>query len=150
MSQEVCVFGGIYFVCDFILNIVMNIIKHLPHSADFLKHIITGPLSFASDLLFILFVILLFRYVFTAKSLWFVQKIIDKFPKISVYLYYLGFVGYIVLIINALLFAFGYFLPLSENMQNIVAYCLIVVNICGLLLPLILGTYKIFSKPETK
>jgi hypothetical protein len=88
--------------------------------------------------------------LFTAKSLSFVQNIMTKYPKTSVYLYYFGYIGYIVLLLNALLLAPGFFMMLSENTQELLIWCIIIVNTCGLLLPLILASRDVFFKQVTK
>ena len=103
-------------------------------------------LDLISGLIFAVFVFLLLRYLFTAKSLSWIQKIINNFPKISIYLYYIGYVGYILLLLNALLLAPIYLSDLSEINQVIIAWIIIIMNIGGILLALILATRCLLQK----
>ena len=150
ISKEIYVFGGIYFVIDDIIYLVSTLLqsveKYLSQNHIGLISAMCNMLEWFSGLLLVAFFVLLLRYIFTSKSLSFVPKVISKYPKTSVYFYYFGMIGYIVLFLNVLLFAIGYFVPLSENIQNLLVLALIIVNICGLLFSIILPTYKVFMQ----
>lgn len=151
MNHEVYVFGGIYFAVDDILNLISSFLgfieKFLPEKSaiSFIQNEILERLL---GILFAVFFILLLRYIFIGKTLTFVHRVMEKFPKISIYLHYIGIIGYVLLVINALLIALLYFFRLNETAQQYVASLLIVVNIIGIILPLILATLKVFYGPD--
>ena len=64
-TKEICVLGGLYFVIGYIIDLVNGFASNL------------------SKISFILFVILFFMILF-GKKFAFLQKFINKFPKLSV------------------------------------------------------------------
>ncbi len=152
IDKEVCIFGGCYFASEYIIYIFTGflqfLIQHLPQNLNAIFIFLSDALTIFSGLMFVLFVVLLLRYLFTQKSLSIISKIHNKFPKISVYLYYLGYAGYILLALNVLLLIPLYAMNLSEIVQNIIVWTLTVINILGLLFPLVFASYKVFYKPK--
>ena len=74
----------------------------------------------------------------------FLQHFIDKFPKVSVYMYYIGFIGYIIFAVSVvvvLLINTGYF---SELDINCMLEFLGIFGIGGNIISLLLATYKVF------
>ena len=130
-TKEICVLGGLYFVIGYIIDLVNGFASNL------------------SMIFFILFVILFFMILF-GKKFAFLHKFINKFPKFSVYLYYIGFIGYILLVFNLLVLGPTEFISLSEVMQKYIAWGVATINIIGVLLALILATRNVFFKKKWK
>lgn len=153
IDKEVCIFGGCYFASEYIIYILtvflQFLIQHLPQNSNAIFIFLSNALAIFSGLMFALFVVFLLRYLFTQKSLSIIGKIYNKFPKTSVYLYYLGYAGYILLALNALLLIPLYTMNLSEIVQNIIVWILIIANILGLLLPLVFASYQVFYKHKS-
>ncbi len=84
------------------------------------------------------------------KKFAFLQKFINKFPKLSVYLYFIGFVGYILLVFNLLVLGPTEFISLSEVAQKYIAWGVETINIVGVLLALILATRSVFFEKKWK
>ena len=112
ISKEIYVFGGIYFVIDDIIYLVSTLLqsveKYLLQNHIGLISAMCNMLEWFSGLLLVAFFVLLLRYIFTSKSLSFVPKVISKYPKTSVYFYYFGMIGYIVLFLNVLILVPGF------------------------------------------
>lgn len=128
-TKEICVLGGLYFVIGYIIDLVNGFASNL------------------SKISFILFVILFFMILF-GKKFAFLQKFINKFPKLSVYLYYIGFVGYILFIFDLLVLGPTEFISLSEVAQKYIAWSVATINIVGVLLALILATRNVFLRKK--
>ena len=128
-TKEICVLGGLYFVIGYIIDLV------------------SGTASNLSMIFFILFVILFFMILF-GKKIAFLQKFINKFPKLSVYLYYIGFVGYILFIFDLLVLGPTEFISLSEVVQKYITWSVATINIVGVLLALILATRNVFLRKK--
>lgn len=128
-TKEICVLGGLYFVIGYIIDLVNGFASNL------------------SKISFILFVILFFMILF-GKKFAFLQKFINKFPKLSVYLYYIGFVGYILFIFDLLVLGPTEFISLSEVVQKYIAWSVATINIVGVLLALILATRNVFLRKK--
>ena len=109
--------------------------------------LVNGFASNLSMISFILFVILFFMILF-GKKFAFLQKFINKFPKLSVYLYYIGFVGYILFIFDLLVLGPTEFISLSEVVQKYIAWSVATINIGGVLLALILATRNVFLRKK--
>jgi len=130
-TKEICVLGGLYFAISYIIDLVDGFANNLSMIFD------------------ILFVILFFMILF-GKKFAFLQKFINKFPKFSVYLYYIGFIGYILLVFNLLVLGPTEFISLSEVVQKYIAWSVATINIVGVLLALILATRNVFFKKKWK
>ncbi len=130
-TKEICVLGGLYFVIGYIIDLVNGFASNL------------------STISFILFVILFFMILF-GKKIAFLQKFINKFPKLSVYLYYIGFVGYILFVFDLLVIGPTELISLSEVVQKYIAWGAAAINIAGVLLALILATRNVFFKKKLK
>ena len=128
-TKEICILGGLYFVIGYIIDLVNGFESNL------------------SKISFILFVILFFMILF-GKKIAFLQKFINKFPKLSVYLYYIGFVGYILFIFDLLVLGPTEFISLSEVVQKYIAWGVATINIVGVLLALILATRNVFLRKK--
>ncbi|MBO6288779.1 MAG: hypothetical protein J6N45_00445 [Alphaproteobacteria bacterium] len=128
-TKEICVLGGLYFVIGYIIDLVNGFASNL------------------SKISFILFVILFFMILF-GKKFAFLQKFINKFPKLSVYLYYIGFVGYILFIFDLLVLGPTEFISLSEVVQKYIAWSVATINIVGVLLALILATRNVLLRKK--
>lgn len=130
-AKEICVLGGLYFVIGYIIDLVDDFASNLSMIFD------------------ILFVILFFMILFGKKNV-FLQKFINKFPKLSVYLYYVGFVGYILFVFDLLVLGPTEFISLSDTVQKYIAWGVATINIVGVLLALILATRNVFFKKKWK
>ena len=130
-TKEICVLGGLYFVIGYIIDLV------------------SGTASNLSMIFDIIFAILFFMILFGKKNS-LLQEIINKFPKLSVYLYYIGFVGYILFVFDLLVLGPTEFISLSEVMQKYIAWGVATINIIGVLLALILATRNVFFKKKLK
>ncbi len=126
-TKEICILGGLYFVIGYIIDLVDGFASNLSMIFD------------------ILFVILFFMILF-GKKIALLQKFINKFPKLSVYLYYIGLVGYILFVFDLLVLGPTEFISLSEVVQKYIAWGVAAVNIVGVLSALILATRNVFSK----
>ena len=78
------------------------------------------------------------------KKIAFLPKFINKFPKSAVYLYYIGFSGYILFVFDLLVLGPTEFISLSEVVQKYIAWGVATVNIVGVLSAQILATYSVF------
>lgn len=130
-TKEICVLGGLYFVIGYIIDLVNGFASNLSMIFD------------------ILFVILFFMILF-GKKFAFLQKFINKFPKLSVYLCYVGFVGYILFVFDLLVLGPTEFISLSDAVQKYIAWGVATINIVGVLLALILATRNVFFKKKWK
>ena len=128
-TKEICILGGIYFVIGYIIDLVGGLANNL------------------STIFFILFVILFFMILF-GKKITFLQKFTDKFPKFSVYLYYLGLIGYALFVFNLLVLGPTEFISLSEKAQIYISIGVAAINIVGVLLALILATRNVFLRKK--
>ena len=128
-TKEICVLGGLYFAISYIIDLVNGFASNL------------------SKISFILFVILFFMILF-GKKFAFLQKFISKFPKLAVYLYYIGLVGYILFIFDLLVLGPTEFISLSEVVQKYIAWSVATINIGGVLLALILATRNVFLRKK--
>ena len=124
-TKEICILGGIYFVISYIIDLVGGFASNL------------------STIFFILFVILFFMVLF-GKKVAFLQEFTNKFSKFSVYLYYIGLIGYVLFVFNLLVLGPTEFISLSENAQIHISTGVAAINIVGILLALILATRKVF------
>ena len=84
------------------------------------------------------------------KKIAFLQKFIDKFPKLSVYLYYIGFVGYILFVFDLVVLGPTEFISLNETMQKYIVWSVATINIFGVLSALILATRSVFFEKKWK
>ncbi|MBQ9271479.1 MAG: hypothetical protein IJ218_04360 [Alphaproteobacteria bacterium] len=130
-TKEICVLGGLCFAISYIIDLVDGFANNLSMIFD------------------ILFVILFFMILF-GKKFAFLQKFINKFPKLSVYLYYVGFVGYILFVFDLLVLGPTEFISLSDAVQKYIAWSVATINIVGVLLALILATRNVFFKKKWK
>ena len=130
-TKEICVLGGLYFVIGYIIDLVGGFASNLSTIFD------------------ILFVILFFMILF-GKKFAFLQKFINKFPKLSVYLYHIGLVGSILFVFDLLVLGPTEFISLSEVVQKYIVWGVAIVNIIGVLLALILATHNVFFKKKWK
>ena len=130
-TKEICILGGIYFMISYIINLVGGFASNL------------------STIFFILFVILFFMVLF-GKKVAFLQEFTNKFSKFSVYLYYIGLIGYILFVFNLLVLGPTEFISLSENAQIYISTGVAAIDIVGILLALILATRKVFFKKKWK
>ena len=128
-TKEICVLGGLYFVIGYIIDLVSGF---------------TSNLSMIFDILFVIF----FFMILFGKKIAFLQKFINKFPKLSVYLYYLGFVGYILFVFDLLVLGPTEFISLNEVVQKYIVWGVAIVNIIGVLLALILATRNVFLRKK--
>ena len=128
-TKEICVLGGFYFVISYILDLVSSIASNLSMIFD------------------ITFVVLFFMILFGNKIA-LLQKFINKFPKLSVYLYYIGFVGYILFVFDLLVLGPTEFISLSEVAQKYIAWGVETINIVGVLLALILASRNVFLRKK--
>lgn len=128
-TKEICVLGGLYFVIGYIIDLVNGFESNL-------------------SMIFDIFFVILFFMILFGKKFAFLQKFINKFPKLSVYLYYIGFVGYILFIFDLLVLGPTEFISLSEVVQKYIAWSVATINIVGVLLALILATRNVFLRKK--
>lgn len=129
-TKEICILGGIYFVIGYIIDLLGGFASNL------------------STIFFILFVILFFMVLF-GKNVAFLQEFTNKFPKFSVYLYYIGLIGYALFVFNLLVLGPTEFISLGEVAQAYIAWSIAGINIIGVLIALILATRDVFFKHTT-
>ena len=130
-TKEICVLGGLYFVIGYIIDLVDGFASNLSMIFD------------------IIFVILFFMILF-GKKIAFLRKVINKFSKLSVYLYYIGLVGYVLFAFSLLVLGPAEFISLSEKAQMYISIGVATINIVGVLLALILATRNVFLRCKFK
>ena len=139
-----CILGGIYFLFDYLLNQISSILEKLPKSYFFeYTALFFNGLSF---LLTIAFIILFIKYLIKPQKILFLERFINKFPQISDYLFYFGFYGYILFIIDVLLLSPIMFMTINDTMKNFLLTLLLFLNIIGILISLILASRDVFFK----
>ncbi|MBR1825028.1 MAG: hypothetical protein IJ770_00375 [Alphaproteobacteria bacterium] len=124
-TKEICVLGGLYFVIGYIIDLVGGFASNL------------------STIFFILFVIFFFMILF-GKKITFLQKFTNKSPKFSIYLYYIGLVGYFLFAFDLFVLGPTEFISLSEKVQIYITRGVSAINIVGVLFALILATRNVF------
>lgn len=145
-KKILCVLGGIYFLFDYLLNQISGILEKLPKSYFFeCTALFVNGLSL---LLTIAFIILFVKYLIKQQKILFLERFINKFPKISVYLFYFGFCGYILFIIDILLSFPIIFITINDTMKNFLLTLLLFLNIGGILISLILASKDVFFKQK--
>ena len=98
-SKELCVLGGIYFVVGYIVDQIRNLLN-TSTSNGFIE-LIVSSMNNLSILLDVVFVVLFFMILFSNKIFCFC-KFMHKYTRTAVYLYYIGYTGYILTIFNIL------------------------------------------------
>lgn len=137
-GKGLCVLSGLYFTAYYTLSLLESLIGFLASSIGILTQI-----------MFLVFVILLVVGLFKKERFNFLQSFITKFPKISVYMYYVGCVSLILYIVGMA------FLPviLSESFVSPLKVYLIwgfvALNYGGEIVALIIATRKVFFQPKT-
>ena len=136
------VLGGLFVVLSYIVTLFTELCRYLSvgiFSRSF--DLVAMGLDAVNTLFGWIFLILLAVYLF-GKKITFLQKIIEKFPKISVYLFHLGWVNFILFIINGVIFALDMYLSFDENM----AKYLVIMNIAGILTALCLASIEVLGR----
>lgn len=137
-GKGLCVLSGLYFTAYYMLSLLESLIGFLASSIGILTQI-----------MFLVFVILLVVGLFKKERFNFLQSFITKFPKISVYMHYVGCVSLILYIVGMA------FLPviLSESFVSPLKVYLIwgfvALNYGGEIVALIIATRKVFFQPKT-
>ncbi len=145
-AKEICVLGGFYFTIGYIINLLKNCFQE-EQTYNFAKTIVAyfGNLSTFWEVIFVI----LFFMVLIGKKASCLCKFISKFPKISTYLYYIGFIGYILFIFDMIVLTPTEFISLSKGAQTYIAWSIAGINIIGILIALILATRDVFFKHTT-
>lgn len=149
-AKDLCILGGLFTVFRYGIDLCADICRHLVtqtswYSLDFAASCLDN-ISQLSDIVFIV----LFFMCFFGKKFVFLQKLEEKFPKTSVYLFYLGWVGYVLFAIDILVFIVAYYIEFSESVQEYIAYVLVITNICCIAAALITATRQVFFAHKTK
>lgn len=149
-GKDLSVLGGFLFTADFLFMLLIDLVNMLSHyiAPDFLK-VMAQMLDALSGISYYIFGVLILVCLFKKERFEFLQHFIDKFPKVSVYMYYIGFIGYIIFAVSVvvvLLINTGYF---SELTINYMLEFLGIFGICGNITSLVLATYKVFFQPQT-
>lgn len=140
-TKELCVLGGGYFTLGYFFNLIRNFLEELPT-----YRFMGVCFNSLSGLLDIAFIILFLMCLIKQQNLVFLRGFINKFPKTSVYLFYIGICGYILLVIDCLLLLPLYFSSINKMIEKYLTNALAIINIGGVLIALILATLKVFLK----
>jgi len=148
-TNDLCVLGGMFFVVGYLYDSLGNLVQFLGESlSDEWQKSQQAMWSNISSLLFPVFIILFCLLYFKKKNFAFLQKFIKNFPKISVYLHYIGYAGYILLAVDAVLFSFAYFVVMNEVVQEYLIDVIAIINIIGAIMALLLANRDVFGKNE--
>lgn len=148
-GKDLSVLGGFLFATNFVFDRFINLTNILSEYflPDFFN-IMTQILGILSSISYFVFVVLILICLFKKNRFNFLQNFINKFPKISVYLYYIGFIGYILLLLDVVILPFIMTDYLSELPRQYLAVSLGVVNIIGDISSLIIATSKVFFQAK--
>jgi len=143
-DRDLCILGGIFVILEYADMLCTELCRYLFkqtswHFFDFL----VSAFENISYLAWVVFIILFFMCFFGKKCA-LMQKFMEKFPKISVYLFYLGLVSYILFLINLIIIIIVYYAQFGGNIEKYLGYTLISVNIGGFLWALIIATKRVF------
>ncbi|MCI5634055.1 MAG: hypothetical protein MR350_01150 [Alphaproteobacteria bacterium] len=132
------VLAGLYFTSDYLLTELGRWIESL-----------AAPIETITDVMFWAFVVLLIAGLIQKERFSFLQSFITKYPKLSVYMHYIGCISLLVYIVSAVIVP----LILSESVGSLLKECLawvlIVLGYGGEILALVIATYKVFFQPKT-
>ena len=142
-NETIRVLGGFYFTLGYIFDQLQNIFQQ-PQTDIFLEQPISC-FDVLSAILDIAFIILFFACISKKRKVVFLQKFITNFPKISVYLYYIGFIGYILWAIELFVMLPVLFIP-DETIQKFLIYSVAIINVIGTVTAFILASRKVFLK----
>ncbi|MBQ8482158.1 MAG: hypothetical protein IJ532_06460 [Alphaproteobacteria bacterium] len=150
VTDEFYVLGGVYFTIGYIIDLMADFFnmcaeKTVNGLSSFLS-LFENVFSALSGLFFAAFVVLLLRYLFTHKSVKWLQRLLQNFPKVSVYLYYIGMFGYVLIFIDVIVFALIMYTEMNEDIKYVLANALIACNIGGFAASLGVASYKVFYK----
>lgn len=137
-GKGLCVLGGLYFTIDYLLGLLEGLIEFL-----------TAPIGIITQIMLLVFVILLVVGLFKKERFNFLERFITKFPKFSVYMHYIGCVSFILYIIGAVTLP----IILSESfvspLKVYLIWGIVALNYGGEIVALIIATRKVFFQPKT-
>ena len=144
-SMKFGILGGLLVAIDTMLIILKNLSGYLSTiaSENFFNYL-TDILNDLSSLLIVIFIILFFYMIFKKKNIGFIQKIMDNYPKISLYLHYMGIAFYILFIIDTIIFTLFLFVAESEAIKVVLLLSMIIIDVLGLIVSLVMATHKCF------
>lgn len=136
-GKGLCVLAGLYFTADYLITEPGRWIKSL-----------AAPIETITDVMFWVFVILLIVGLFRKEKFSFLQSFITKFPKISVYMHYIGCVSLILYIVSAAVVPVLLSESVGSQLKEYLAWGLVALSYGGELLALIIATRKVFFQPK--
>ena len=142
-NMDFRVLGGFYFTLGYIFDQLQNIFQNNETDNFFELTISFFDILYAA--LDITFIILFFGYISRKRKIIFLQKFMNIFPKTTIYLYYIGFIGYILFVINLFVMLPIYFFP-NEIIQKNLIYGIATINVIGYTIAFVLASRKVFSK----
>lgn len=144
--KKICVIGGFYFTIGYIIDLLQDFFQE--DKTYSFAQAVAACLDNVSMGLFFLLVILFFMTLF-GKKFPYLCKFVSKFPKLSTYLYSIGFTGYILFVFDMIVLAPTEFISLGEVVQTYVTWSVVGINIIGILIALIWATGNVFFKHTT-
>ena len=142
-NMDFRVLGGFYFSLEYIFDQLQNIFQN--NVTDDFFELTISFFDILSASLDVVFIILFFGYISRKRKIIFLQKFMNNFPKTTMYLYYIGFIGYILFAINLFIMLPIYFFP-NEVIQKNLIYGTAAINVIGYITAFVLASRKVFSK----
>jgi len=149
-AGDLCILGGIFTVLSYTTYLCLLLCRYLFAKTSWsffnsANSILENIYLLASLTFFILFFICLF-----GKKFIFLQKLTKDFPKTSVYLFYIGWISYVLFVINLITIIIVYYTKLNEIAQEFFSDGLLILNILGILWALITSTQQVFFRNRIK
>lgn len=150
-AEDLCILGGLFAVFEYVITIFADLCRYLFEQTSWkLLDYTTICLENIESFAIIAFLILFF-ICFLGKKFAFLQKLTLNFPKISIYLFHLGLINYILFLIDSITMVTIKYAQFNEKTEEFLAYMLIIINILGILWAIITATQQILvSKAKQK
>lgn len=144
LAGSLCLLGIILEVLNYIIK---SAIRFLPlNTPETYISMVDNGVSIISSGCFYIFLILFLICLWTDKIPAVLQRIIDNYPRISVYLWHFGLFFYIFTIFYGCIFAWTQFASADIIEPEYIYWTLIIMGTGCLIIPLISATYAVFIR----
>lgn len=141
-----CVLGIITEILNYIIKSIIRFLSL--DTPEMYTSLIDGGTSIISTGCFYIFLILFFICLWTDKIPAILQKIIDDYPRIAVYLWHFGLFFYIFTVFYGCLFAWTQFASADIISPEYIHWSLVIMGTGCLIIPLISATYTVFIRKK--
>ena len=145
-TKMICIIGGFYFIVGYIIDLLRSFFQDMQVSNE----MIVSCFDCLSAVFIFSFIILFFACFFKQRGILFIQKFMDRYPKVSLYMYYIGFVGYVMFVIDILILIPTEFMIFDETEQKYIGWSLAAINITGTIIALSIASIKVFFRHGNK